>query len=108
MFAWFHKRPQMGPWQNAELAPVNTVLILAVRSRSTPGAVGPIYYAPTARIGWKDEAGAWTDFTTGAPLDIQPDRFMHLPALDSGPPALNIIKRRHGGRRWRGSRAIWN
>lgn len=91
MFGW-NKRRAPGPWQSVDLAPDNVVLILAVQMRSTPGAAGPIYYPAQCRIGWRPFPGVWTDFITGAPLDIEPEVFMELPAITTAPPALPMIR----------------
>lgn len=94
MFGWREKRPPPGAWQDIAGAPDNTVLVLAMRERSKPGAVGPLYYPAAARIGWVTSSGQWVDFATGAPLDIVPDVFTELPPLTTAPPVLRFGKTR--------------
>jgi hypothetical protein len=100
MFGWKDKRPGPGPWHDIGSAPEGTVLILAVRQKTlSGGAGGPIYYPAAARIGWMTWPGNWTDFTTGAPLDIEPEVFMELPAITTDPPILRFGKARRNSRR---------
>lgn len=98
MFRLFEKRPPASLWRDVDQAPAEVVLIVACKARAQSGAVGPIYYAPQARIAWRDSAGAWTDFATGFPLDIEPELFIELPPLVDGRPALNVTPRRRPGK----------
>lgn len=93
MFGWREKRPPASPWQEIAVAPANEVLILALRPKQM-GTRPLTYYPAAARIGWLTSAGGWVDFTTGAPLDIEPDLFMGLPPLTEAAPILRFGKTR--------------